>query len=95
MKMISHPYTYHIQAGDSVLACPDAIDSGYDTFTITAISTDYEPAEPLNYWGTANSLDSQIEYEIAPEEIVEIYPKAKDKPDLEFFEHDKTWRIKE
>ena len=93
--MINQPYTYKIQAGDSVLACPNAITSGYDTFVITAISTDYEPTEPLNYWGTANSLDSQIEYEIAPEEVVEIYPKAKDKPDLEFFEHDKNWRVKE
>ena len=93
--MINQPYTYKIQAGDFVLACPDTINhlSGYDLFYITAISTDEEPTEPLVYWGTSNL--NREEHEIAPEEVVEIYPKAKDKPDLEFFEHDKTWRVKE
>ena len=97
--MINQPYTYKIQVGDFVLACPDTIENGYDLFAITEISTDEEPTDPLMYLGTTISegvinLDGG-EHEITPEEIVEIYPRAKDKPDLEWFEHDKTWRIKE
>ena len=96
MKMINQPYTYKIQVGDFVLACPDTITSGYDVFCVTEISTDEEPTEPLIYWGcNCPHPSSSLGHKITPEEIVEIYPKAQDKPHLEFFEHDKTWRVKE